>query len=91
MASAKVVADSLDQVCSIGDTHHAIAKHLISREDVYAELSEIIAGHKRGRTNDAEIIIFDSTGIAIEDAIAAVAVYQKAQTLGIGTYFKFAA
>ncbi|HST29997.1 MAG TPA: ornithine cyclodeaminase family protein [Chthoniobacterales bacterium] len=91
MASAKVVADSLDQACSIGDTHHAIAKHLMSKTDVHAELSEIVAGQKPGRTSDAEIIIFDSTGIAIEDAIAAAAVYEKARTSGVGTYFKFAA
>lgn len=91
MASAKVVADSLDQACSIGDTRHAVAKHLMSREDVYAELCKIVAGHKPGRTNDAEIIIFDSTGVAIEDAVAAVAVYEKARTSGAGTYFKFAA
>jgi len=91
MASAKVVADSVDQVCSIGDTHHAIGKRLMSKNGIYAELSEIVAGHKSGRTSDAEIIIFDSTGIAIEDAIAAATVYEKARTSGFGTYFKFAA
>jgi alanine dehydrogenase len=78
MASAKVVADSLDQSCTIGDTHHAIAAGLIRKEKLYAELSEIVAGKKPGRTHDDEIIIFDSTGIALEDAVAAVAVYEKA-------------
>ena len=38
LASAKVVADSLEQVCSIGDTHHAIAAGLMRKEDIYAEL-----------------------------------------------------
>jgi len=78
MASAKVVADSLDQSCSIGDAHHAIAAGLMRNEDVFAELSEIVAGKKSGRTHDDEIIIFDSTGIALEDAVAAVAAYEKA-------------
>jgi len=91
MASAKVVADSLNQCCAIGDTHHAIAKGLMSKQDVYAELSEIVAGQKPGRVNAAEITVFDSTGIAIEDAVAAVAVYEKARTAKIGTHFKFAA
>ena len=91
MASAKVVADSLEQCCSIGDTHHAIAKHLMSKDDVYAELSEIVAGKKPGRTHDAEIIVFDSTGIAIEDAVAAAVVYEKARAGKIGTQFEFAA
>ena len=91
MASVKVVADSLEQACMIGDTHHAIAKHLMSREDVYAELSEIVAGIKSGRSHEAEIIVFDSTGVATEDAVAAVAVYESACASGIGTQFKFAA
>jgi ornithine cyclodeaminase/alanine dehydrogenase len=79
MASAKVVADSLEQSCAIGDTHHAIHQGLMRKEDVYAELSEIVAGRKLGRTSDDEIFVFDSTGVAIEDAVAAVAVYEKAR------------
>jgi len=91
IASSKVVADSLEQSCAIGDTHHAIAKGLMRKEDVYAELGEIVAGKKSGRTTNDEIFIFDSTGVAIEDAVAAAAVYEKARASNIGTYFEFAA
>jgi alanine dehydrogenase len=91
MASAKVVADSLEQACAIGDLHHAISAGLMRKENVYAELSEIVAGRKAGRTSDDEIIIFDSTGVAIEDAITAAAVYETAQAAGIGGHFQFAA
>jgi len=90
IASAKVVADSLEQSCAIGDVHHAIAHGLMRKEDVYAELSEIVAGHKIGRDADDEIIVFDSTGVAIEDAVAAAAVYERALANGIGTDFDFA-
>jgi ornithine cyclodeaminase/alanine dehydrogenase len=91
MASAKVVADSLDQSCSIGDTHHAIDRGLMRKEDVYAELSEIVAGRKPGRTSDDEIIVFDSTGVAIEDAVAAVAVFEAASSNETAKRFDFAA
>jgi alanine dehydrogenase len=91
VASAKVVADSLEQSCAIGDAHHAIAHGLMRREDVYAELCEIVAGQKIGRVADDEIIVFDSTGVAIEDAVAAAAVYERALVNGIGTDFDFAA
>jgi alanine dehydrogenase len=91
IASAKVVADSLEQSCAIGDVHHAIAQGLMRKEDVYAELCEIVAGEKIGRVTDDEIIIFDSTGVAIEDAVAAAAVYKKALANGIGTVLDFAA
>jgi alanine dehydrogenase len=90
IASAKVVADSLEQSSTIGDLHHAIAGGLMRKEDVYAELSEIVAGRKPGRTSDDEITIFDSTGIALEDAVAAVAVYTKALKEPNLTRFDFA-
>jgi alanine dehydrogenase len=91
LASAKVVADSFQQVCSIGDTHHSIAAGLMRKENVYAELAEVVAGMKPGRISDSEIIIFDSTGVAIEDAAAAVIVFEKALTAGLGNHFEFAA
>jgi len=91
IASAKVVADSLDQSCAIGDVHHAIAHGLMRKGDVYAELCEIVAGHKIGRDSDDEIIVFDSTGVAIEDAVASAAFYERALANGIGTVFDFAA
>lgn len=90
LASAKVVADSLEHVCSIGDTHHAIAAGLMQKENIYAELAEVVAGKKTGRTSEAEITIFDSTGVAIEDAAAAAIVFEKALTIGIGNHFEFA-
>ena len=91
LASEKVVADSLEQSCAIGDVHHAIAHGLMRKEDVYAEFCEIVAGKKIGRAADDEIIVFDSTGVAVEDAVAAATVYEKAVAGGIGTHFDFAA
>ena len=91
MTSAKVVTDSVNQCCTLGDTHHAISKGLMSKEDVYGELCEIIAGKKPGRVNPDETIVFDSTGIAMEDAVAAVVVYEKARASRLGTSFNFAA
>jgi alanine dehydrogenase len=91
MASGKVVADNLDQSCTIGDTHRAIAAGLMKKDDVYADLPEIVCGKKPGRMTDDEIFIFDSTGIALEDAVAAVAVYEKACDRETATRFDFAA
>ena len=91
ISSIKVVADNLDQSCTIGDTHHAIAAGLIKKENVYAELSEIAACKKPGRANPDEITLFDSTGIALEDAVSAVAVYEKACRRATALKFDFAA
>jgi alanine dehydrogenase len=90
MASSKLVVDSLEQCSAIGDLHHAISAGLMRPENVYAELSEVVAGQKDGRTSENEIIIFDSTGLAIEDAITAVVVYEKACAAKLGNYFNLA-
>ena len=89
LARAKVVVDSIDQCAEIGELHHAIEKGLMRREDVYAELAEIVDGVKPGRTSDQEITVFDSTGTALEDVAAAAAVYEKAVALGRGVRFEF--
>jgi len=72
MASAKVVTDLTSQAIAMGDLHHAPGVA------VHAELGEILAGRKPGRESDAEIIVFDSTGVAIQDVAAAACAYQRA-------------
>ena len=78
MAVSKVVTDLTDQACKIGDLHHAVEAGAMSRDDVYAELSEVVAGRKPGRTGAEEIFVFDSTGTGLQDVAAAIAVYRRA-------------
>lgn len=85
LAENKVVADLLEQSATIGDLHHAIEQGLITKAEVHAELGEVIAGIKTGRTADDEIIIFDSTGMALQDVAAAAIVYERAVSAGMGT------
>ena len=56
----------------------------IPESHFYAELGEIITGQKQGRVNDQEITLFKSNGLAIQDAAAALLVYKKALSAGIG-------
>ena len=85
----KVVVDSLAQCLKIGDLHHAVTEGFASAESVHAELADVVAGKIAGRTSEEEITLFDSTGIAVEDAAAAALVYEKAADAGIGTKFSF--
>jgi len=91
MASAKIVVDILEQCASSGDLHHAIRAGAVSRSDVHAELSEVVAGKKPGRTSQEETIIFDSTGMALQDVAAAALVYEKAEQAGFERTLEFAA
>ena len=85
----KLVVDVLEQCATIGELHHALEAGLLTSEDVYAELGEVIAGYKSGRTSSDEIIIFDSTGMALQDVVTAAAVYEKAVRAGSGTRIDF--
>lgn len=84
LASSTVVVDNLEQCATIGDLHHAIDAGVMFRADVYAELAEIVAGRKPGRRSVEEIIVFDSTGTALQDVAAAGLVYRKALADGSG-------
>jgi len=86
----KVVVDLLAQSATIGELHHAIDAGVMTSEDVYGELGEVIAGLKPGRTSHEEIIIFDSTGMAFQDVVTAAAVYEKAIKQGTGNLMNFA-
>lgn len=90
MVSNKVVVDVLEQCAAIGDLHHAIAEGIMQKSDVYAELGRIVAGRIPGRTSSEEIIIFDSTGTALQDVAAASIVYEKATGDGIGVRLNLA-
>jgi ornithine cyclodeaminase/alanine dehydrogenase-like protein (mu-crystallin family) len=85
LARSVVVVDILDQAATSGDLHHAIAAGVMTRDDVRAELGAVVAGRKAGRLHDDEIVIFDSTGTALQDVAAAAAVYEKALAEGAGS------
>lgn len=78
------IVDDLDQCSRMGDLHHAIAQSVIQQSHVRGTLDQIVAGLTPGRLSDEEIIVFDSTGVAIEDVAAAAVVYERAEISGAG-------
>jgi ornithine cyclodeaminase/alanine dehydrogenase-like protein (mu-crystallin family) len=84
VAGATVVVDVIDQCAEIGELQHALAGGLMTREQVHAELADVVARRRPGRTRRDEITIFDSSGTALQDVAAAVAVYEKARATGRG-------
>jgi alanine dehydrogenase len=56
---------------------------------VHAQLGDIIAGKKPGRTRDDEIIVFDSSGTALQDVAAAAVVYRRAVAQQESVRFSF--
>ena len=89
LALNTLITDVTNQCAKIGELHHAIEAKLMSQNDAHAELGEIILGKKKGRKSDNDIIIFDSTGMGLQDVAAASIVYEKAISEGIGIKVTF--
>jgi alanine dehydrogenase len=81
---ALLVVDDLRQASHAGEINVPLSKGLLKKDQIYAELGEIIAGRKKGRTDNQTITLFDSTGLAIEDIAVAKLLYNKALKTGTG-------
>jgi alanine dehydrogenase len=78
MVKARVVTDLTEQCTYMGDLHHAIRSGAMRAADVYAELGELVAGRKPGRTASHEITLFDGCGIGLQDVAASARAFQLA-------------
>lgn len=68
------VVDRLAQCAAFGELKPALDAGTLTLDGVHAQLGEIVAGRKPGRTSDAQITIADLTGVGFQDtAIAAAA------------------
>lgn len=68
-----LVVDRLTQCASFGELRHALDAGLLRPDRVHAELGEVVAGVKPGRTTAEQITIADLTGVGFQDtAIASV-------------------
>jgi alanine dehydrogenase len=85
LRASLVVADILEQAATMGDLHHAMEAGLLTRSDVHGELAALVCGHVRGRQNDDEVFVFDSTGTALQDVAVASLAFARALDRGIGT------
>jgi alanine dehydrogenase len=82
---SKFVGDSREACFKeAGDIIIPVSEGAITESHFYAELGEIITKRKAARTNDTEITLFKSNGLAIQDVATAKLVFEKALKAGIG-------
>jgi len=84
---ATVVVDDFEQATHSGEVNVPWAEGLLEADDIHAELGDVVAGQRDGRTPGDGITVFDSTGLAIQDVAAAHVVYEYATEHGVGTEF----
>ena len=83
----KVVVDDWEQ-CNREKKviNQLVLEGRFSREQLHAELGEIVDGRRPGRETEQEIILLNPMGMAIDDLVCAHALYQRALSSGVGTW-----
>jgi alanine dehydrogenase len=86
VARSKVVVDSREAIMAeCGDILLAIKEKSITDNPVHAEIGEVLAGTKPGRTSASEVTLYKSVGIAVQDVATAQLIFHKALELKVGT------
>jgi len=75
---SKVVVDDVEQSLRLGELNVPFSAGLITRNKIYSTLGNIVIGQKRGRINEKEITLFDSTGLSFQDLAAHRLLFEKA-------------
>jgi ornithine cyclodeaminase len=75
VARARIVVDTYaGALAEAGDLVQPLARGVIVRDAVAAELAELLRGERAGRQRPDEVTLFKSVGTALEDLAAAQAV-----------------
>jgi alanine dehydrogenase len=83
---ARVVVDTYEgALAEAGDLLIPMREGAFDRGHIAAELAELVAGTRPGRTHQDQITLFKSVGWALEDLAAARLAYNRARALGVGT------
>jgi ornithine cyclodeaminase/alanine dehydrogenase-like protein (mu-crystallin family) len=90
VARAHLVVDSRAAALrESGDILLPIGEGRFTPDHIRAELGEIVSGRAAGRTDDSQVTVFKSLGLAIEDVTAAGLAFLRAKEQGTGMKVSF--
>lgn len=81
---SKIIIDDWAQASHSGEINVPLSQGIISKENIWAGLGDVVAKKKIGRNSPEEITIFDSTGLGVQDLYTAAEVMKLAKKEGIG-------
>lgn len=84
LLAARIIVDEPEQSLHGGELNVPVEQGLLSAANIAATLGDVIAGRAVGRSSPADITVFDSTGLAIQDVALAAAIYERARQQGVG-------
>ena len=76
---ARVFVDSPVQAFHSGEVNVGLSSGAMTPDDIAGGLGDVVAGRTPGRRSDADITVFDSTGLAVQDVAVAAFVYRRAR------------
>ena len=85
---ARLVIDDWEQASHSGEINVPLSSGELVREDVNAEIGEIVAGLRPGRESDDQVTVFCSTGLAVQDCLTAKIAYDAACQQKIGRFIQ---
>ena len=80
----KVVVDSWEFNMLQREFRRTVETGLFSRDQLYAEIHQLVSGQKKGRERDDERILIHTTGLVSQDVALAHFVYERARHKGLG-------
>jgi ornithine cyclodeaminase len=88
----KIVVDDWGQagIGPFGCLRRHVDSGKLTAANLHAELGQIVAGQKPGRTSDAETTLLWHRGLSLSDIALGHAMLEKARALGIGQTLRFA-
>ena len=90
MAAARIFVDRRESALNeAGDYLLAAKEGAVNPDSIVAELGELVIKTKEGRTSPAEITLFKSLGLAIEDVVCAEYLFRKAKAEDVGSWVDF--
>jgi alanine dehydrogenase len=85
----RLVSDDRDLCFSDGAFNVAFRDGAITADHIHAEIGEILAGQRPGRTNEEESFVFGNVGLPFQDLVAAQIVRKRALAEGVGMLFSW--
>lgn len=79
-----VVVDDWTQASHAGEINVPVSRGEFDHSGLHAELPEIAAGLKPGRSDERDITVFDTTGLAIQDVVTAWKAFEVAEKGNLG-------
>jgi alanine dehydrogenase len=81
LKKSKIVIDDLAQCIHSGEIYQGLEKGIVKKEDLIP-LGDVLLGKVKGRTSEEDITFFKSTGVAFEDLITAILVFENLDSSG---------